>query len=310
MSGYIFRRLLQSLLVVLFTFTLTFAMVRLAPGGPFAKDRAVSAEILAAQERAYGLDAPIVVQYVRALGLLLRGDLGPSYVYEGRTVNDLIADALPISLAIGFGGLVIAVLIGMPLGVVAAVRRNSVTDHLATGCALLGICLPGFVLGPVLALVFGIQLNWFNASGWYDASDWVLPSATLGLFYAAYIARLARVGTLEVLALDHIRTARAKGLPGWLVVGRHALRQAILPVVSFLGPAMAGLVSGSIVIERVFQIPGLGYHFVGAALNRDYYLAQGTVVLYAGLIVVMNLVVDLVQAVLDPRMREKGGSRL
>lgn len=309
MTGYFLRRLIQALVVILVTFTITFAMVRLAPGGPFAKDRVASPEILAAQERAYGLDSPVPVQYARALGLLLRGDLGPSYVYEGRSVNDLIGDALPISLGIGLGGFVIAVLFGLPLGILAAIRKNSATDHLATGCAMLGICLPGFVLGPILALVFGIRLNWFNASGWYDASDWFLPSLTLGLFHAAYIARLARAGMLDVLGLDYIRTARAKGLPERLVIGRHALRQAVLPVVSFLGPAMAGLVSGSIIIERVFQIPGLGYHFVGAALNRDYYLAQGTVVFYAILIVSLNLVVDLVQALLDPRIREKGESR-
>ena len=309
MIGYFLSRMVQALVVVLLAFSITFGMVRLAPGGPFAEDRAVSPEILAAQERAYGLDAPLLVQYARALGLLLRGNLGPSYVYEGRTVNDLIGDALPISLVIGSGGLVIAILIGLPLGIIAALRRNSATDHLATGCAMLGICLPGFVLGPVLALVFGIRLNWFNASGWYDASDWLLPALTLGLFYAAYIARLARVGMLEVLGLDYIRTARAKGLSGFQVIGRHALRQAVLPVVSFLGPAMAGLVSGSIVVERVFQVPGLGYHFVGAALNRDYFLAQGTVVFYAALIVALNLVVDLVQAALDPRIRGKGGSR-
>ncbi len=307
MLVFFVRRLIQAAVVLLVVFTITFAMVRLAPGGPFAGERVVAAEILAAQEKAYGLDASILSQYGRALGLLLRGDLGPSYVYEGRSVNDLIGDAFPISLIIGFAGFAIALLIGLPLGVLAAVRKNTALDHLASGGAMLGICLPSFVLGPILALIFGIRLNWFNASGWYDASDWFLPALTLGLFYAAYIARLARAGMLEVLSLDYIRTARAKGLAESVVVGKHALRRAILPVASFLGPAFAGLISGSIVIERVFQIPGLGYHFVGAAMNRDYYLAQGTVVFYALLIVLLNLVVDLVHAALDPRIREKGG---
>lgn len=172
---------------------------------------------------------------------------------------------------------------------------------------MIGICLPTFVLGPILALIFGIRLNWFNASGWYDASDWFLPSLTLGLFYAAYIARLSRAGMLDVLSLDYIRTARAKGLGERAVVGKHALKRAIIPVISFLGPAFAGLISGSIVIERVFQVPGLGFHFIDASFNRDYTLQQGTAVFYACLIVGFNLVVDVIHGFLDPRVRDQTG---
>ena len=172
------------------------------------------------------------------------------------------------------------------------------------GAAMLGICLPVFVMGPLLALFFGIKLRWFNASGWYDASDWFLPSLTLGLFYAAYIARLGRAGTLDVMSQDYIRTARAKGVEERVVVWKHAIRQALMPVVSYLGPALAGLISGSFVIETVFQVPGLGYHFVEAATNRDHALAEGTVVFYSTLIVFLNLVVDLFQAALDPRRKE------
>jgi len=304
MIGFFVRRLIQAVVVILAVFTVTFIMVRLAPGGPFSKERTAPPEVVAAMEEYCGLSDPPVVQYFRSIGMMLRGDLGPSYIYEGRTVNELIATAFPLSLTVGFAAFVIAILIGLPLGILAAVRRNSLTDYLAMGGSMLGICLPTFVLGPLLALVFGVWLNWFNASGWYDGSDWVLPALTLGLFYAAYIARLARAGMLDVLSLDYIRTARAKGLDERSVIGKHALKRAILPVISFLGPAFAGLISGSIVIERVFQIPGLGFHFVGAAQNRDYFLAQGTVVFYAVLIVALNLLVDLVQAALDPKTRE------
>jgi len=304
MTGFLLRRILQSILVILAAFTITFILVRCAPGGPFSAERVADPEVIAQQEKAWGLDKPLPVQYFSDLGRLLKGDAGDSMKYKGWTVNELIADAFPLSLTIGFAAFLIAIAIGLPLGVLAAVRKNSLTDYLAMGGSMLGICLPTFVLGPILALIFGIWLNWFNASGWYDKSDWVLPAFTLGLFYAAYIARLARAGMLDVLSLDYIRTARAKGLDERSVVGKHALRRAILPVISFLGPAFAGLISGSIVIERVFQIPGLGFHFVGAAQNRDYALAQGTVVFYAILIVGLNLVVDMIQAWLDPRTRE------
>lgn len=297
------RRFLEVIPVLFLIATITFFLIRLAPGGPFSDERSVSPEVLANLEAHYGLDKPLFEQYLSYMENLLRGDLGPSFQYQNRSVNDLIAGAFPVSLQLGFYALLIAVALGLAAGLVAALRPNTRFDHLPMSFAMLGICLPTFVLGPILILVFSIWLGWFNASGWLQPSDRVLPAITLGAFYMAYIARLARGSMIETLAQDFIRTARAKGLSEAKVVLKHGLRVGVLPVVSFLGPAVAGLISGSFVVETVFNIPGLGRFFVESAFNRDYTLIIGTVLFYAVLIILLNLVVDLLQIFLNPKAR-------
>jgi oligopeptide transport system permease protein len=234
---------------------------------------------------------------------LLRGDLGPSFKYTGWSVNELIADAFPVSLELGCYALAFALTLGLLAGIIASLRPNTITDHAPMALATLGICLPTFVTGPLLILIFGILLHWFNTSGWDFPGDRVLPAVTLGLYYTAYFARLARGGMLEILNQDFIRTARAKGASEWRVVWKHSLRGGLLPVVSFLGPAITGLVTGSLVVETIFQIPGLGRFFVMAGFNRDYTMVMGTVLFYAVLILVMNLLVDILQVWLNPRLR-------
>jgi oligopeptide transport system permease protein len=303
MFRFVARRLLQTIPVLFIIVTATFFMVRFVPGGPFTAEKAVPPEILRNLEAHYGLDQPLWRQYLAYLGQVLRGDLGPSFKYANRTVNEIIADKLPVSLELGGLALGVALLVGIPLGVMAAVRRNSWPDYLCSSVGMAGICIPTFVLGPLLVLFFAIHLGWFNASGWYEPADRVLPSLTLGFVYAAYIMRLTRGGMLEVLNQDFIRTARAKGAAESRVVFRHALRGGLLPVVAFLGPGIAGILTGSFVIETIFQIPGLGREFVNSAFNRDYTLVLGTVILYAALIVLCNLLVDLVQVWLNPRLK-------
>ena len=330
MFRFVARRLLESIPVMFVIVTVTFFMLRLMPGGPFTSERALPPEVLRNLNAHYGFDQPLWKQYVTNLwnvcpkrcrpDRLFRDangdgradwdlktafgiDFGPSTKYANRTVNEVIADALPASLELGGLALAVALAVGLPLGVIAAVRRNSWLDYLASGVSMVGICVPTFVLGPVLVLVFAIGLRQFNASGWYTFDDRVLPAATLGLVYAAYIARLTRGGMLEVLTQDYIRTARAKGASEWRVVFKHALRGGLLPVVSFLGPAAAGILTGSFVIETIFQIPGLGREFVKSAANQDRSLVIGLVVLYAAMVVFFNLVVDLLQVWLNPRLK-------
>ncbi len=303
MLRFALRRLLQIVPVLLVIVTLTFFMVRFVPGGPFTAEKAVSPEILRNLEAHYGLNKPLWQQYLTYLGHLARGDLGPSFKYSNRTVNEIIAQKLPPSLELGGLALAVALLVGLPLGVLAAVRRNTWLDYLCSGIGLGGICIPTFVMGPLLALFFGIKLRWLNVSGWDYADDRILPALTLGLVYAAYLMRLTRGGMLEVLNLDYIRTARAKGASEARIIFRHALRGGLQPVVSFMGPAVAGILTGSFVIETIFQIPGLGREFVNSATNRDYTLVLGLVILYGALIVVCNLVVDIVQVWLNPKLK-------
>ncbi len=303
MLRFVLRRLLQTIPVLFVIITATFFMVRFVPGGPFTSEKALPPEIMKNLEAHYGLDQPLWRQYLGYLGRIAQGDLGPSFKYANRSVNEIIGAKLPASLELGGLALGVALLIGLPLGVLAAVRRNSWLDYLASSVGMLGICVPTFVLGPLLVLFFAIHLGWANASGWYDWTDRVLPSLTLGLVYAAYVMRLTRGGMLEVLNQDYIRTARAKGASETRIVLRHALRGGLLPVVSFLGPAIAGILTGSFVIETIFQIPGLGREFVNSAFNRDYTLVLGTVILYASLIVVCNLVADVVQVWLNPKLK-------
>jgi oligopeptide transport system permease protein len=304
MLRFVVRRLLQLVPVLFIIVTVSFFMLRAAPGGPFTQEKAIPAEILKNIEAHYGLDQPVSVQYFRYLKkVILHGDLGPSYKYPNRTVNEIIGAKLPASLELGGLALGVALVLGLTLGVLAAVRRNSWLDYLASSVGLFGICVPTFVIGPLLVLFFAIHLGWLNASGWYGPADRVLPALTLGFVYAAYIMRLTRGGMLEVLNQDFIRTARAKGASESRIVFRHALRGGLLPVVAFLGPGIAGILTGSFVIETIFQIPGLGREFVNSALSRDYTLVLGTVILYAALIVVCNLVVDVVQVWLNPRLK-------
>jgi oligopeptide transport system permease protein len=251
----------------------------------------------------YGLDQPIWVQYGRYLGDIVRGDLGPSLKKPGRTVSELIASALPVSLEFGFWSLLFALIVGLGLGTIAAIRPGSWWDHSAMAVALVGLCIPGFVLGTTLALYFGLKLEWLPVVGWESALDRVLPVISVGSIYAAYIARLARGGMLEELSKDYIRTARAKGLSEARIIVMHALRGGIQPVVTFLGPAAAGLLTGAFVVEIIFQIPGMGRIIVNAALNRDLFLVMGCVLLFGTLLIVFNTVADILLAWLNPRIR-------
>ena len=304
MARFLLRRVLQAIPVLLIVITATFFLVRLAPGGPFDAERDLPPDTLQRLNAHYHLDQPVAVQYLIYLKGLARGDLGPSFRFPNRTVSEMIASGLPITLELAFYALLVALLLGIGAGIAAALRPHGAGDHLAMGVALVGICVPAFLLGPLLSLVFSIHLEWLPVSGWgYAPGDKVLPSLTLGVAYAAYIARLTRGGMLETMSQDFIRTARAKGASSLRVVTVHALRGGLLPTVAFLGPATAGLLSGSFVIETVFGIPGIGRFFVQAAFNRDYTMIMGTTIFFAALILALNLLSDIVQAALDPRMR-------
>ena len=303
MLAYIARRILETIPALLIIVTMTFFMCKYAPGGPFDSERATTPEIRKRLEAHYGLNDPVYVQYFRHLGQVIKGDFGPSYKYPSRTVNEIIAESLPNSMELGFYALLTALALGLTTGLLAAMFHNRFLDFAPMAIAMLGICLPTFVLGPLLILFFALNLGWFNVSGWSEASDRVLPALTLGIYYAAYVARLSRAGMLDVLSQDYIRTARAKEVSELRILFKHALRGGSLPVVSFLGPAIAGLITGSFVVETIFQIPGLGRYFVTAAFNRDYTMVMGTVIFYATLIILLNLIVDIVVVWLNPKSR-------
>lgn len=304
MWRFIGLRTLQAIPVILTVITITFFLVRAAPGGPFSSEKAVSPQVQAALEAQYRLDQPILQQYLSYLGDLIQGDFGPTFRYPGRSVDEMILQGLPITAELGFYALLVAVGFGVLAGVIASLRPNTAQDYVPMSIAMIGICMPTFLLGPLLVLIFGIWLGWLPVSGWGNIpGDKILPSLTLGAMYAAYIARLTRSGMLEVLSQDYLRTARAKGLPEHVVILKHALRGGLLPVVSYLGPAFAGLLSGSFVVETIFQIPGLGRFYVQAAFNRDYTMILGTTVFLATLIVLFNLLSDIAAAWLNPRLR-------
>lgn len=305
MARYLFKRLLEFIPVLFAIITLTFFLVRVAPGGPFDADKRVSPEAQKRLEQYYKLDRPLYRQYVDYLGGVLKGDLGPSFKKSSRSVSEWILLRLPVSLELGAYGLLVALALGLGAGILAAMRPNGPLDHGPMTLAMVGICVPNFVLGPLLVLVFASVLGWLPVAGWRSPADRILPSLTLGAMYAAYIARLTRAGMLEVLAQDFIRTARAKGMSEARVVLRHALRGGIQPVVAFLGPAVAGMLTGSFVVETVFAVPGLGREFVEAAFNRDYTMVIGTVLVYAVLVMTLNLVADIANAWLDPRIRNQ-----
>ncbi len=305
MWRYVIGRLLGVVPTLLVIVTAAFFVMRLAPGGPFDEEQAVPPEIAANLQAAYGLDQPVLVQYGRYLRRLAHGDLGPSFKYKDRSVAELIGRGLPLTVTVGVLALLLAIGAGVPLGVVAALRHDGTVDHAVMATALVGIAVPNFVLAPVLALLFGVHLGWLPVAGWESGSvrHLVLPVFTLALPFVAYVARLTRGSLLEVLQAPYIRSARAKGLSRGALLRRHALKPTLLPVVSYLGPAAAALLTGSLVVEQVFGLPGVGRHFVQGAINRDYTLVMGMVILYASLILLLNLAVDLLYGWLDPRIR-------
>jgi oligopeptide transport system permease protein len=305
MLRFALRRVLAGIPTLLVLITLAFFMMRAAPGGPFDKERSLLPEIEAAMKAAYHLDEPLWQQYLRYMGGLLRGDLGPSFQYEGYSVAELIAQGFPTSLKLGLSSLLLALLVGGAAGIWAARRQNRFGDWSVMTLSMAGISLPSYVVAPLLILLFAVTLHWLPAAGWEPGrySDMVLPVIALALPQIAYIARMMRGSMIEVLRANFIRTARAKGLPERVVILRHALRPAMMPILSMLGPAAAGVITGSVVIEQIFSIPGLGRYFVQAALNRDYTLVLGVVIFYGVLIVVFNFLVDLLYGALDPRVR-------
>jgi oligopeptide transport system permease protein len=312
MLRFVIRRGLGLIPTLFLVATLAFLIIRVAPGGPFASEKQLPPEILANIQRKYHLDESVPRQYLRFLGDLAHGDLGPSYRYQDFTVNELIRDALPPSAIIGALALVLALAGGVGAGLLAALRQNRWPDYIAMSLAVVGISVPLFVIGPVLKLCFALRHPWLPTSGWIDdRSGWltlVLPVLTLALPYLAGIARLTRASALEVLRTDYVRSARAKGLSEPAVVLRHVLKGALLPVLSYLGPACAGILTGTVVVETIFAIPGLGRLSIQAAINRDYTLIMGDVLVFAVLLVLMNFVVDLCYGFLDPRISHRRGT--
>ncbi len=303
MFSYAARRLASAVPTILVVITIAFFMIRLAPGGPFDQERQVPPEVAANLERAYHLDEPLTAQFVRYLGNILTGDFGPSFRYRDFGVSELLADGFPISMQLGASAMVLAVAIGFAAGSLAALRRNTFSDMAVMGAAMTGIAVPNFVVAPIMTLVLGVWFALLPVGGWGGINHAILPVLALALPQIATIARLTRGSMLEVLRADFIRTARAKGLSERATITGHAMRAAALPVLSYLGPATAGIITGSVVIEQIFGIPGIGRYFVQGALNRDYTLVMGVVIFYAVLIILLNLIVDLLYPLFDPRVR-------
>lgn len=307
MLRYTLRRLLGAIPTLFLVIVLAFLLVHAAPGGPFDDERALPAEIEANIAAAYHLDEPLPIQFLRYLRGVVQGDFGPSYSYRDYTVSELIGRSFPVSLRLGILAMLLATVVGVSLGIVAALKRNSPLDTLVMGLAMTGISIPVFVIAPVLVLLFAVKLQWLPASwsGSEGASRLLLPVLSLALPQVAYVARLTRASLIDVLASDFVRTARAQGLGTAAIVRYHALKPAMLPVLSYMGPAVAAVLTGSVVVEEIFGIPGLGQLFVRGSLNRDYTLVLGVVIFYAALIVLLNLVVDLLYGAIDPRIRRR-----
>jgi len=305
MLRYAVRRIAGLIPTLLVIITASFFIVRLAPGGPFDQEQTLSREVRANLDRAYGLDQPMVVQYGRYLRALVHGDFGPSFKQRDFSVTELIAQGLPVSGTLGLTAIVLALTLGIALGVAAAVWRQTSVDVGITSFVVLGIALPGFVVGPLLALIFGVYLQWLPVAGWEGGAPryFVLPALTLALPVIAYVTRLTRSSLLDVFRANFIRTARARGVGGWRILWGHALRPALLPVVSYIGPATAFVVTGSLVVETVFGLPGTGRYLVQGAINRDYTLVMGMVIVYGTLVLLLNLIADLMYGWLDPRVR-------
>ncbi len=308
--GYTARRLLIAIPTMLAIISVAFLMMRAAPGGPFDGERKLPPATERAIAEKFGLDKPLHEQYLDYVGGVIQGDFGPSYKTLGKSVNDLIADGLPVSLTIGFLTMAISLVIGTALGIYAGLRQNSAADYGVMGIAMIGISVPSFVIGPILILLLALGAGLFAVGGlgtypnigmsWHNMT---LPVLTLSLAQIAIISRLMRASIIETMRANHIRTARAKGLSEWDVITRHALPSALLPLVSYAGPAMARVMTGSVVIEKIFGLPGLGSYFVDGALNRDYTLVMGAIIVYAGLIILLNLVADILYAMLDPKVK-------
>ncbi|MCR4268472.1 oligopeptide ABC transporter permease OppB [Nitratireductor sp. ZSWI3] len=303
MLGYAVRRLLGAIPTLFLIITFAFFLMRVAPGGPFDRERTLEAKVLENLNRVFHLDRPVWEQYLYYLGNLARGDLGPSFIYRDFSVQQLLGNGLPVSIQLGATALLLALVIGCLLGTIAALRQNSWIDYSVIATATFGITVPNFVVAPLLSLIFGVWFSLLPAGGWNSPQSMILPVITLALPQVAIIARLIRGSTIEALRSDHVRTARAYGLPTRMIVVVHALRAACLPVVSYLGPAAAALLTGSVVVETIFGLPGIGRYFVQGALNRDYTLVMGTVIIIAVFVVIFNLIVDLLYAALDPRVR-------
>ena len=305
MFRFIGRRLLVAIPTLFLVVTAAFFMMRAAPGSPFDMDRKLSPEIERNVMAKYGMDKPLVVQYGNYLKDAVQGDFGPSLKYRDKSVLQILTENYKVSLILGLSAITLAALIGVSLGVIAALRQNGTLDYVTMGIAILGVCIPTFVTAPLLVLVFASKLGWLPTAGWNDGAlaNLILPITVLALPQIAIISRLTRAGMIEVLRSNYVRTARAKGLPEHRIVGKHALRAAILPLVSYLGPACAGLLTGSLVVEKIFNLPGLGKFFVISALQRDYTVVMGMVIFYAALILILNLIADLLYAMLDPRVK-------
>ncbi|MFA5698737.1 MAG: oligopeptide ABC transporter permease OppB [Sphaerochaeta sp.] len=309
MTKYIVNRLLGMIPTLFIIITLSFFIVRIAPGGPLSAERNLTDVVRRNIEAKYHLDEPLIKQYGRYMFDMLRGDLGPSFKYKDYDVNYYIFTSLPKSIVLGLWAMLISVIIGMGIGIIAAVRQNSWVDYLSMGLAVIGISVPLFVIAPVFQLLFAVKLKWLPTSGWYTTGEGyltiILPAVSLSFEYFANIARLTRSSMLETLRSDYIRTAKAKGMTRTAIVFKHAMKGALLPVVSYLGPAFAGIITGSVVVEQIFRVPGLGKFFVQSSFNRDYTLIVGVVIVYSVILIVMNFLVDILYAQLDPRITYK-----
>lgn len=305
MFKFIAKRLLEAIPTLLVLITITFFMMRFAPGTPFSGERSLPPQVLANIEAKYGLDKPVFQQYLGYLGGLLQGDLGPSFKYKDYTVNELVAQALPVSATIGAIAFVFTLLVGVSVGTIAALKQNSWIDYTIMSTAMAGVVLPSFVLAPLLIYIFSIKLQWFPAGGWEggELKRIVLPMLGMSLLYVASFARITRGSMIEVLSSNYIRTAKAKGMPFHRIVLKHALRPAMLPVVSYMGPAFVGIITGSVVIETIFGLPGFGKLFVNGALNRDYSLVLGLTILIGAFTILFNAIVDILYAAIDPKVR-------
>ena len=305
MIRYFATRLAWGLPTLFVILTVAFFLIRMAPGGPFDEEQALPVEIKRNLDAAYGLDQPLMVQYGRYLRSVAHGDFGPSFKYKDFTVTELIGQGFPVSAVLGSVAMALALVVGVSIGVFAALRHQRFGDHAAMAAAVIGITVPSFVLLPLLALIFGVYLKWLPVAGWEPGSirHYVLPVVALALPPMAFISRLTRSSMIEVLRSPYIRTARAKGLPERVVLWRHALRPALIPVAGFLAPAVAAIMTGSLVVESISGLPGIGRYLVQGALNRDYTLVMGMVIIYSALLIAMGLLVDLLYAWLDPRIR-------
>ncbi|WP_372368065.1 ABC transporter permease [Candidatus Uabimicrobium sp. HlEnr_7] len=302
MFRYIVKRVLGIIPVLLVIITITFFLVRFAPGGPFSSEKQLPDEIIKNLEKKFHMDQSLPVQYLYYLAMISGGDLGPSMKYHNKSVNDIIGETFPVSLRIGFLAMLIAIFIGTTVGFIAALHHNSTIDYMCMSFAILGISVPNMVLGPILAVFFGVYLGWLPVANWGGYSHYVLPVTTLSCYYIAIVARISRGSMLEVINQDYIKTARSKGLSNWTIVTRHAIKGALLPIISYCGPASAFIITGSIVIEQIFGIPGVGRHFIMGAIDRDYTMVMGTVILVSLLVMCFNLLADIAYCLVDPRI--------